>query len=162
MVYLFELIKEGEQMKKSLLPFLLFGLISLHACVSINNDYEGYWVLEKSRYNEGGYGPLNLYEKAQKDPTMVHYSNSSISEGKKMVYVAFGKKYKNDKITVKEIQDEKDTSVIVLHIEKDKGQDENPVLYIGVPKLRNTIKIVDEDGKKIFEMKKDEGVTSQQ
>ncbi len=93
---------------------------------------------------------------------MIHYSNGSISEGKRMVYVAFGKKYKNDKITVKEVQDEKDTSVIVLHIEKDKGQDENPVLYIGAPKLRNTIKIVDEDGKKIFEMKKDESVTSQQ
>ena len=68
----------------------------------------------------------------------------------------------NDKITVKEVKDEKDKSVIVLHIEKSKGKDENPVMYIGVPKLRDFITIVDEDGNKIFEMKKNESVTSQQ
>ena len=108
----------------------------------------------KSRYNKIGLGPSNLYEKAQEDPTMVHYSNGSISEGKRMIYLAFGTKYKNDKITVKEVKDEKDKSVIVLHIEKSKGKDENPVMYIGVPKLRDFITIVDEDGNKIFEMKK--------
>ncbi|CUB53070.1 hypothetical protein BN2127_JRS10_02129 [Bacillus subtilis] len=107
-------------------------------------------------------GPSNLYEKAQEDPTMVHYSNDSISEGKRMIYLTFGTKYKNDKITVKEVKDEKDKSVIVLHIEKSKGKDENPVMYIGVPKLRDFITIVDEDGNKIFEMKKNESVTSQQ
>ncbi len=158
----FTILKEGEQMNKFLFSILLFGIISLSACVSIQDDYESYWVLEKSRYNEGGYGPSNLYEKAQEDPTMVHYSNGSISEGQRMVYLAFGKEYKNDKIAVQEVKDEKGTSVIVLHIEKGKGKDENPVLYIGVTKLRNSIKIVDGDGKKIFEMKKDEGFTSQQ
>ena len=38
---------------------------------------------------------------------MVHYSNDSISEGKRMIYLTFGTKYKNDKITVKEVKDEK-------------------------------------------------------
>ncbi|MFE6138220.1 hypothetical protein [Bacillus sp. NPDC057893] len=149
-------------MKKMILSLFLLGMINLSGCTFSNNEYEDFWVLEKSRYNEGGYGPSHLYEKAQEDPTMIHYSNDSISEGKKMVYSAFGAKYKNDKITVKEVKDEKDTSVIVLHIEKNKGKDKNPVLYIGVPKLRDSIKIVDEDCKKIFEMKQNESVTSQQ
>lgn len=35
-------------------------------------------------------------------------------------------------------------------------------MYIGVSKLRDSIKIVDENGKKIFEMKQNESVTSQQ
>ncbi|ACP13753.1 hypothetical protein [Bacillus anthracis] len=149
-------------MKKALFSVLLFGLVFLSACVSFQNEYEDYWVIEKSRYNKIGFGPSNLYEKAQEDPTIVHYSNNSISEGKRMIYLTFGTKYKNDKITVKEVKDEKDKSVIVLHIEKSKGKDENPVMYIGVPKLRDFIKIVDEDGNKIFEMKKNESVTSQQ
>ncbi|MBF7152606.1 MULTISPECIES: hypothetical protein [Bacillus] len=149
-------------MKKALFSFLLFGLVSLSACVSIQNEYEYYWVLEKARYNEIGFGPSNLYEKAQEDPTMIHYSNGSISEGKRMIYLAFGTKYKNAKITVKEVKDEKDTTVIVFHIEKSKGKDENPVMYIGVPKLRDFIQLVDENGNKIFEMKKNESVTSQQ
>ncbi|MGH0431113.1 hypothetical protein ACQVPL_17865 [Bacillus hominis] len=149
-------------MKKIILPLFILGMISLSGCTFSNNEYEDFWVLENSRYNEGGYGPSNLYEKAQEDPTMIHYSNDSISEGKRMVYLTFGEKYKNDKITVKEVKDEKDTSVIVLRIEKNKGKDKNPVMYIGVPKLRDSIKIVDEDGKKIFEMKQNESVTSQQ
>ncbi|WP_407707775.1 hypothetical protein [Bacillus mycoides] len=145
-----------------ILSLFILGMINLSGCTFSNNEYEDFWVLEKSRYNEGGYGPSHLYEKAQEDPTMIHYSNASISEGKRMVYLAFGEKYKNDKITVKEVKDEKDTSVIVLRIEKNKGKDKNPVMYIGVPKLRDSIKIVDEDGKKIFEMKQNESVTSQQ
>ncbi|AIW84741.1 hypothetical protein bwei_2104 [Bacillus mycoides] len=149
-------------MKKMILSLFILGMINLSGCTFSNNEYEDFWVLEKSRYNEGGYGPSHLYEKAQEDPTMIHYSNDSISEGKRMVYLAFGEKYKNDKITVKEVKDEKDTSVIVLRIEKNKGKDKNPVMYIGVPKLRDSIKIVDEDGKKIFEMKQNESVTSQQ
>ncbi|MGH1040926.1 hypothetical protein COM04_06410 [Bacillus wiedmannii] len=149
-------------MKKFIYSFLLCGLITLNGCVSAQNDYESYWVLEKSSYNEGGSGLTNLYEKAQEDPTMVHYSNDSISEGKRLVYLAFGKNYKNDENTVQKVIGEKDTSVIVLQIEKGQGKDENPVLYIGVPKLRDSIKIVDTDGKKIFEMKKGEGFTSQQ
>lgn len=60
-----------------------------------------------------------------------------------MVYLAFGKKYKNDTITVQEVRDAEDTSVIVLHIEKGKGKDENPVMYIGILELRDSIKIVD-------------------
>ncbi|MGH0947087.1 hypothetical protein [Bacillus mycoides] len=145
-----------------ILSLFILGMINLSGCTFSNNEYEDFWVLEKSRYNEGGYGPSHLYEKAQENPTMIHYSNDSISEGKRMVYLAFGEKYKNDKITVKEVKDEKDTSVIVLRIEKNKGKDKNPVMYIGVPKLRDSIKIVDEDGKKIFEMKQNESVTSQQ
>ncbi len=35
-------------------------------------------------------------------------------------------------------------------------------MYIGVPKLRDSIKIVDEDGMKFFEMKQNESVTSKQ
>lgn len=92
-------------MKKALFSFLLFGLVSLSACVSFQNEYEDYWVLEKARYNEIGFGPSNLYEKAQEDPTMIHYSNGSISEGKRMIYLAFGTKYKNAKITVKEVKE---------------------------------------------------------
>ncbi|MED1270917.1 hypothetical protein P4U03_31195 [Bacillus mycoides] len=149
-------------MKKMILSLFILGMINLSGCTFSNNEYEDFWVLEKSRYNEGGYGPSHLYEKAQKDPAMIHYSNDSISEGKRMVYLAFGEKYKNDKITVKEVKDEKDTSVIVLRIEKNKGKDKNPVMYIGVPKLRDSIKIVEEDGKNIFEMKQNESVTSQQ
>ncbi|KFN03813.1 hypothetical protein D0U04_14080 [Bacillus clarus] len=149
-------------MKKLILSFLVLGIIALNGCAIFKSDYEDYWTLEKSRYNEGGFGPTNLYERAQEDPKMIHYSNDRISEGKMMIYLAFGDKYKNDKITVKKIKDEKDTSVIVLHIEKNKGQDKNPVMYIGVNVLRDSIKIVDEDGKKIFEMKKNESVTSQQ
>ncbi len=113
-------------MKKIILPLFILWIISLSGCTFSNNEYEDFWVLEKSRYNEGGYGPSNLYEKAQEDPTMIHYSNDSISEGKRMVYLAFGEKYKNDKITVKEVTDEKDTSVIVLRIEKNKGKDKKP------------------------------------
>jgi hypothetical protein len=149
-------------MKKMILSLFILGMISLSGCTFSNNEYEDFWVLEKSRYNEGGYGPSNLYEKAQEDPTMIHYSNDSISEGKRMVYLAFGEKYKNDKIIVKEVKDEKDTSVLVLRIEKNKGLDKNPVMYIGVPKLRDSIKIVDEDGMKFFEMKQNESVTSKQ
>lgn len=37
------------------------------------------------------------------------------------------------------------TSVIVLHIEKKKGKDINPIMYIDVPQLREFIKIADED-----------------
>lgn len=107
-------------MKKMILSLFILGMINLSGCTFSNNEYEDFWVLEKSRYNEGGYGPSHLYEKAQEDPTMIHYSNDSISEGKRMVYLAFGEKYKNDKITVKEVKDEKDTSVIVLRIEKTK------------------------------------------
>ncbi|MCP1164078.1 MULTISPECIES: hypothetical protein [Bacillus] len=147
-------------MKKALFSFLLFGLVSLSARVSFQNEYEDYWVLEKARYNEIKFGPSNLYEKAQEDPTMIHYSTGSISEGKRMIYLSFGTKYKNAKITVKEVKDEKNTTVIVFHIEKSKGKDENPVMYIGVTKLRDFIQLVDENGNKIFEMKKNESVTS--
>ncbi|PED70912.1 hypothetical protein CN680_01995 [Bacillus pseudomycoides] len=149
-------------MKKLILSFWVLGIIGLSGCTLFTSDYERYWVLEKSRYGEGNSGPTNLYEKAQEDPTMVHYSSERISEGKMMIFLAFGEKYKNDKITVKEVRDEKDKSVIVLHVEKDKGTDKNPVMYIGVNKLRDSVDIVNENGKKIFEIKQNEGVTSQQ
>ncbi|MEY8348004.1 hypothetical protein AALF16_06735 [Bacillus cereus] len=149
-------------MKKLILIFGLLWIIVLSGCSLFTNDYESYWVLEKSRYNEGGFGPTNLYEKAQEDPTLIHYSNERISEGKMMIFLAFGKEYENDNITVKEVKDEKDKSVIVLHIEKDKGKDKNPVMYIGVNKLRDSIEIVNEEGKQIFKMKQFEGGTSQQ
>ncbi|PFK47733.1 hypothetical protein COI93_01170 [Bacillus cereus] len=149
-------------MKKLILSFWLLWVIGLSGCSLSTSDYESYWVLEKSRYNEGGFGPTNLYEKAQEDPTLIHYSNERISEGKMMIFLAFGKEYENDKITVKEVKDEKDKSVIVLHVEKDTGKDKNPVMYIGVNKLRDSIEIVNEDGKTIFKMKQFEGVTSQQ
>ncbi|WP_243522660.1 hypothetical protein [Bacillus pseudomycoides] len=149
-------------MKKLILSFGLLWIIGLSGCNLFTSDYESYWVLEKSRYNEGGFGPTNLYERAQEDPTLVHYSNERINEGKMMIFLAFGEKYKNDKITVKEVQDQKDKSVIILHVEKDKGVDKNPVMYIGVNKLRDSVEIVNEEGKKIFKMKQNEGVTSQQ
>ncbi|EEL50394.1 MULTISPECIES: hypothetical protein [Bacillus cereus group] len=149
-------------MKKLILSFGLLWIIGLSGCNLFTSDYESYWVLEKSRYNEGGFGPTNLYERAQEDPTLIHYSNERISEGKMMIFLAFGKEYENDKITVKEVKDEKDKSVIVLHIEKNKGKDKNPVMYIGVNKLRDSIEIVNEEGKKIFKMKQFEGGTSQQ
>ncbi|WJE50587.1 hypothetical protein QRE66_14430 [Bacillus cereus] len=149
-------------MKKLILSFGLLWIIGLSGCNLFTSDYESYWILEKSRYNEGGFGPTNLYERAQEDPTLVHYSNERISEGKMMIFLAFGEKYKNDKITVKEVQDQKDKSVIILHIEKDKGVDKNPVMYIGVNKLRDSVEIVNEEGEKIFKMKQNEGVTSQQ
>ncbi|PFO78891.1 hypothetical protein COK19_24130 [Bacillus cereus] len=149
-------------MKKLILSFGLLWIIGLSGYNLFTSDYESYWVLEKSRYNEGGFGPTNLYERAQEDPTLIHYSNERISEGKMMIFLAFGKEYENDKITVKEVKDEKDKSVIVLHIEKNKGKDKNPVMYIGVNKLRDSIEIVNEEGKKIFKMKQFEGGTSQQ
>ncbi|WP_426980108.1 hypothetical protein [Bacillus pseudomycoides] len=149
-------------MKKLILSFWVLGIIGLSGCTLFTSDYERYWVLDKSRYGEGNFGPTNLYEKAQEDPTMVHYSRERISEGKMMIFLALGEKYKNDKITVKEVRDEKDKSVIVLHVEKDKGTDKNPVMYIGVNKLRDSVDIVNENGKKIFEIKQNEGVTSQQ
>ncbi|WP_459502743.1 hypothetical protein [Bacillus sp. C1] len=149
-------------MKKLILSFWVLGIIGLSGCTLFASDYESYWVLEKSRYHEGDFGPTNLYEKAQEDPTLVHYSLERISEGKMMIFLAFGEKYQNDKIIVKEVRDEKDKSVIVLHMEDDKGTDKNPVMYIGVNKLRDSVKIVNENGKKIFEIKQNEGVTSQQ
>ena len=149
-------------MKKRILSFWLLWIVGLSGCSLFTSDYESYWVLEKSRYNEGGFGPTNLYERAQEDPTLIHYSNERISEGKMMIFLAFGKEYENDKITVKEVKDEKDKSVIVLQIEKDKGKDKNPVMYIGVNKLRDSIEIVNEEGKQIFKMKQFEGGTSQQ
>lgn len=85
-------------MKKIILPLFILGMISLSGCIFSNNEYEDFWMLEKSRYNEGGYGPSKLYEKAQEDPTMIHYSNDSISEGKRMVYLAFGKSIKTIKL----------------------------------------------------------------
>lgn len=149
-------------MKKRILSFWLLWIVGLSGCSLFTSDYESYWVLEKSRYNEGGFGPTNLYERAQEDPTLIHYSNERISEGKMMIFLAFGKEYENDKITVKEVKDEKGKSVIVLQIEKDKGKDKNPVMYIGVNKLRDSIEIVNEEGKQIFKMKQFEGGTSQQ
>ncbi|WP_026591091.1 hypothetical protein [Bacillus sp. UNC437CL72CviS29] len=149
-------------MKKFIFIFGVLCMIGLSGCTLFTSDYENYWVLEKSRYNEGEFGPINLYEKAQEDPTLVHHSIERISEGKMMIFLAFGEKYQNDKITVKEVKDEKDKSVIVLHVEKDKGRDKTPVMYIGVNKLRDSVNIVNEDGKKIFEIKQNEGVTSQQ
>ncbi|MBK5350460.1 hypothetical protein JFU03_23345 [Bacillus sp. TH44] len=94
-------------MKKMILSLFILGMINLSGCTFSNNEYGNFRVLEKSRYNEGGYSPSHLYEKAQEDPTMIHYSNDSISEGKRMVYLALGEKYKNEKITVKEVKDEK-------------------------------------------------------
>lgn len=82
-------------------------MIGLSGCTLFTSDYESYWVLEKSRYNEGEFGPINLYEKAQEDPTLVHHSIERISEGKMMIFLAFGEKYQNDKITVKEVKDKK-------------------------------------------------------
>lgn len=152
----------GATMKKYILSFFIVGIIGLSGCTLFTSDYENYWVLEKSRYGEGGFGPTNLYEKAQEDPTMVHYSTERISEGKMMIFLAFGEKYKNDKITVKEVIDTKNKSVIVLHVEQEKGTDKSPVMYIGVNKLRDTVDIVNEDGKKIFEIKQTENTTSQQ
>lgn len=39
-------------MKKALFSVLLFGLVFLSTCVSFQNEYEDYWVIEKSRYNK--------------------------------------------------------------------------------------------------------------
>lgn len=149
-------------MKKWIAGLALVGVIGLSGCGLLQSDYESHWTLEKSRYNEANFGPTKLYEKAQKDPTMVHYSTETISEGKKMVFLAFGKDYENDKITVKEVQDKKDKTVIVLNVEKEKGQDKNPVMYIGVNKLRDTVEIVDNKDKTIFTIEKDKSVTEQQ
>ncbi|MFJ8526781.1 hypothetical protein [Bacillus sp. NPDC094106] len=148
-------------MKKLILSFWLLSIIGLGGCALFTSDYENYWVLEKSRYGEGNFGPTNLYEKAQEDPNLVHHSIERISEGKMMIFLAFGVKYQNDKITVKEVKDENDKSVVVLRVEKNKGTDKNPVMYIGVNKLRDSVDIVNEDGKKIFELKNEE-ITSQQ
>lgn len=144
-------------MKKLLVGVALFGMVGLSACGLLKSDYESYWVLEKSRYNEADIGPSKLYERAQKDPNLVHYSSERITEGKMMVFLAFGEKFQNDKITVQEVKDKKDTTEIVVEVEKGKGTDKNPVLYIGVNKLRDNIKIVDTKGKEIFKLKPFEG-----
>lgn len=143
-------------MKKIGLLLLSVFVIGIFAACS--GGYEDFWVLQKGKYNQVNEESEGLYDKAQLNPTLEHYSVAKIAEGKKMVFFALGEKYAKQKITVVDVKDEKDTTKIILSFEKEKGEDMNPVVYLGVDKVRKNVKIVDEKGEKIQEWKSSETV----
>lgn len=141
-------------MKK--LGVLLLSILVIGIFAACSGGYEKFWVLQKSKYSQVNDKADNLYDKAQLNPALEQYSVATISEGKKMVFFALGEKYAKQKVTVLDVKDEKDTTKIILSFEKEKGEDMNPVVYVGIDKVRKNVKIVDEKGKKIEEWKSSE------
>lgn len=143
-------------MKKIGVLLLSLCIVGLFAACS--GAYESFWVLQKSKYSQVNEEADNLYDKAQLNPTLEHYSVGKIAEGKRMVFFALGEKYAKQKVTVVDVKDEKGTTKVILSFEKDKGEDMNPVVYLGIDKVRKNIRIEDENGKKIQEWKSSETV----
>lgn len=126
---------------------LLIGVFALSACgiPFMKSDYETYSVIEKKNYKKYEKESDNLDTMAKFDPTLVEYKVKTVNKDKKMVFMALGPEYENAKVKVKDVKDEKGTTRIILQIEKDKGKEKNPILFVEIEKTRELIQIMNED-----------------
>lgn len=105
-----------------LLPFLLIAII-----FSLNIFNKDYWI------SEAGTQPYN-------DLNMEGYSISTISEGRKMVYIELGEDYQGKTINVDKVSHRGGTTIL-LDVDEEGKKGEVPFIKIGLDHIKDDLTV---------------------
>lgn len=118
-----------------LLPFLLFSVI-----FSLVYFDKGYWVIDE------GTRPYS-------ESTKTGYRLSTISEGKKAVYIRLGKDHVGKSIEVKKVSQMGQTTVII-DIQDNGEKQREPYIRIGLDRMKDELTVKTTDGEIIESLDK--------
>ncbi|MCA1011602.1 hypothetical protein [Halobacillus halophilus] len=120
-----------DKMALFILPIVFFTTIF---AVVLNE--EEYWIINE--------GHAVVDEKGD-----TYYRVSTISEGKKQIYVKFGEEYRGKKVGIKEINQNENTE-IVFKVAGDKNHPEqSPFISIGMDEIKEPLTVRTTGGKEL-------------
>lgn len=113
-----------------LLPLLFFAIV-----YSLVYFDKGYWIIDEGTY---------VYSESIEQ----RYWVSTISEGKKAVYIRLGKEYLGNSIEINKVTQRGQTTVF-LDVKNDGDEDRAPYIKIGLDQVKDELIVKTTDGKVI-------------
>jgi len=129
--------------KKLVFTFVILFVVSYSAFMYLNKV--DYWVVKKTHYFSAG--DVGSYmQQLQKDTTIQGYKTFTISEGNKGVVLSLGEKMAGNNIEVLDVKENGRTTEIKIRTFYNQSSERNPVIMIGLDRLKSEIIIMDTNG----------------
>ncbi len=104
-----------------------------------------YWVIKKSQYYLGD--EVGAYfQKLQDEPTIEGYKTFTILEGNKSIILSLGEKMAGNDIEVLDVEEQSNTTIVKIRSYYNQSSEKNPVIGIGLDRLKENIVIMDTNG----------------
>ncbi|WP_052350214.1 hypothetical protein [Virgibacillus sp. SK37] len=137
------IFKNNTLWKKIVYTFIITTVLCYSVFIYLNQT--DYWVIKKSQYYQGDEVGTYL-QKLQEDPTIEGYKTFTISEGNKSIILSLGEEMAGNDIEVLDVEEQSYTTIVKVKSYYNQSSEKNPVIAIGLDRLKESIVIMDTNG----------------